>query len=296
MIKYINEYIDMLKYQRNYSEHTLNNYERDIRTYIDYLDKNKINFKNIKYEQIQDFLEYLHDKSYSKSTINRLLSAVRGYYKYLCSENIINVNPFKNISSLKRSKKLPNYLYTNEMEDLLNIEESSTPLNLRNELIIELLYDTGIRVSELVNIKLSDINYSSKTIKILGKGNKERIVMFGDYAKEKLDKYMNESRNVLLSDKQSEYLLLNAKGTKLTDRSVRDIINLQSTKAKLNHHISPHTLRHTFATHLLNEGADLTTVKELLGHKNLSTTSIYTHLSKEHLREVYLSSHPRGKK
>ena len=246
----LKEYIDVLKFQKKYSDNTINNYVKDIRNYKEYLIKNNINYKNISYQEIQDYLLYLYNNKYSKNTINRILSSLRGLYKYMCEEKYIESNPFSSVASLKKDKKLPNYLYTNEIEELLNIEENDNPTNQRNELIVELLYDTGLRVSELVNIKLSDINFSSKTIKTLGKGKKTRIVMFGEYGEEKLKKS----------------------------------------------HVTPHTLRHTFATHLLNEGAELTTVKELLGHKNLSTTSIYTHLSKEHLRSVYLSSHPRSKK
>ena len=291
----LNNYIKVLRYQKKYSENTIGNYKKDIENYNNYLDSKNINYKNISYQEIQDYLLYLYNLNYSKSSINRILSSIRGFYKYISSENIISVNPLLNVSSLKKNKKLPNYLYTNETEQLLNIEEKDTPINQRNELIVELLYDTGVRVSELVSIKLNDINFSSKTIKVLGKGKKQRVVMFGEYGEERLKKYIDNGRKMLLCNKQNDYLFLNARGGVLTDRSVRDILNLLSSKAKIKSHITPHTLRHTFATHLLNEGAELTTVKELLGHKNLSTTSIYTHLSKEHLRNVYLSSHPRSK-
>lgn len=291
----LEKYIKVLKFQKKYSDNTTQNYYRDIESYFLYLKNNGISYKNISYQQIQDYLLYLYNQNYTKTTINRILSSIRGFYKYICEENIIDSNPFENVSSLKKNKKLPNYLYTNEMEQLLNIEQNDIPINQRNELIVEVLYDTGIRVSELVNIKISDINFSSKTIKILGKGKKMRIVMFGEYAEEKLKKYIDDGRKKLYSNLSGDYLFLNSRGGPLTDRSVRNILNLLSSKARVKSHITPHTLRHTFATHLLNEGADLTTVKELLGHKNLSTTSIYTHLSKEHLRNVYLSAHPRSK-
>lgn len=292
----LKKYKDVLKFQKKYSDNTINNYEKDIENYYAYLIENNIDYKNISYQEIQDYLFYLYNNKYSKNTINRILSSLRGFYKYMGEEKYIESNPFSSVSSLKKDKKLPSYLYTNEVEDLLNIEENDNPINQRNELIVELLYDTGLRVSELVNIKLSDINFSSKTIKTLGKGKKMRIVMFGEYGEEKLKKYINEGREKLVSNDSEDYLLLNSRGGVLTTRSVRNIINLLSSKARIKSHVTPHTLRHTFATHLLNEGAELTTVKELLGHKNLSTTSIYTHLSKEHLRNVYLSSHPRSKK
>lgn len=295
MNDHIEKYAKVLKYQKKYSENTISNYKRDIKNYQNYLNDKNIDYKNISYQEIQDYLLYLYNLKYSKSSINRVLSSIRGFYKYICRENVIRVNPFDNVSSLKKDKKLPNYLYTNETERLLNVEEKDTPINERNELIIELLYDTGVRVSELVSIKLCDINFSSKTIKVLGKGSVERIVMFGEYGEEKLKQYIDNGRKVLLCNKQNDHLFLNTHGGTLTDRSVRNILNLLTSKAKINSHITPHTMRHTFATHLLNEGAELTTVKELLGHKNLSTTSIYTHLSKEHIRNVVSNSHPRYK-
>lgn len=296
MNKILDCYIDVLKFQKKYSGNTTENYKKDIDNYINYLNVNKIEGKTITYQEIQDYLLFLYNNKYSKSTINRMLSSLRGFYKYMCEEKYIESNPFDTVSSLKKDKKLPNYLYTNEVEELLNVEENDNAINQRNELIVELLYDTGLRVSELVSIKISDINFSSKTIKTLGKGKKARIVMFGEYGEEKLKKYINDGRRQLISNSSGDYLFLNSRGGALTSRSVRNILNLQTSKSRINSHVTPHTLRHTFATHLLNEGAELTTVKELLGHKNLSTTSIYTHLSKEHLRNVYLSSHPRSKK
>ena len=290
----LKKYLDSIMYQKKYSTYTVENYERDLNDYLEFLSFNNIEYGSIQYHDIQQYMSFLYDKKYKKTSINRKLSAIRGFYSYLCEENLIKSNPFDNVSSLKKYRKLPNYLYTNEIEKMLNVEETDTAINVRNELIIELLYSTGVRVSELVNIKMSDINIDAKTIKILGKGHKERIVLYGDYAAEKIDKYISFSRIQLLGNKKSEYLFLNSRGGALTDRSVRNIINLVASKSRVNSHVTPHTLRHTFATHLLNEGADLLTVKELLGHKNLSTTSIYTHLSKEHLRNVYLSSHPRS--
>lgn len=296
MNKILDCYIDVLKFQKKYSGNTTDNYRKDIDNYFKYLNANKIKGKTITYQEIQDYLLFLYNNKYSKSTINRMLSSLKGFYKYMCEEKYIESNPFDTVSSLKKDKKLPNYLYTNEVEELLNVEENDNAINQRNGLIVELLYDTGLRVSELVNIKISDINFSSKTIKTLGKGKKARIVMFGEYGEEKLKKYINDGRRQLISNSTGDYLFLNSRGGVLTARSVRNILNLQTSKSRINSHVTPHTLRHTFATHLLNEGAELTTVKELLGHKNLSTTSIYTHLSKEHLRNVYLSSHPRSKK
>ena len=176
---------------------------------------------------------------------------------------------------------------------MLSVCDLKEPLHIRNRLIIETLYDTGIRVSELVNIKLNDLNIATKEIRVLGKGSKERIVYFGDYEIDILNLYLNQARPKLLKNKSNDYLLLNHLGDRLTDRGVRLIIDDVIKKASLKHKVSPHTLRHTFATHLLNEGADLKSVQELLGHSSLSTTQIYTHVSNERLRSVYLKSHPR---
>ena len=197
------------------------------------------------------------------------------------------------IENPKLEKKLPKYLYYEDLEKILNTPDLNTNTGIRDALILELLYVTGIRVSELVNIKIQDIDISNQKIKITGKGNKQRIVMYGKKCQELLDKYLN-IRNLLLKD-NNDYLILGVKGKKINDRVIRNIINNLSIKAGLNLKISPHTFRHTFATHMLNEGADLRSVQELLGHENLSTTTIYTHVTNERLRNVYLHSHPRAR-
>ena len=218
------------------------------------------------------------------------------FLKYidLLKENYIVKNPMTLISNPKQESKLPHFLYYNELETILNIPDKSTPLGQRDSVILELLYSTGIRVSELVNIKLKDINLSTRKIRILGKGNKERIVLYGEYLKNLLDIYLNDGREKLVKNNQ-EYLVLNKNGSGLTTRGVRVIIDNILKKGEIDFHISPHVLRHTFATHMLDSGADLKSVQELLGHENLSTTQIYTHVSNERLRKVYLSTHPRAK-
>ena len=205
-------------------------------------------------------------------------------------QNYIKENPMKLISNPKIPQKLPKYLNYNELEEILEIPNQSTFLGLRNALILELLYSTGVRVSELVNIKLSDIDLLNKKIIILGKGNKERIVLFGNKAYELIVKYLNKR------DTDCEYLFVNNNKNTLTDRGVRYIIDNIVKKSALKFKISPHTLRHTFATHLLNNGADLKSVQDLLGHESIATTGIYTHVSIEHLRKTYLDNHPRAKR
>ena len=285
------KFLNFLKNERAYEEGTtIKNYEIDLLQFADFIELNHYDYLNLTKDQVRHFLKYL-DSSHYKN-ISRHLSALRSFYAYLVNQNIIEKNIFKSISSPKKEKKLPSFLQYSELEKMLDVCPLDTPFNIRNRLIIETLYDTGLRVSELVNIKLTDIDEKRREIKVLGKGNKERIVYFGDYEIEVLTKYL-EVRPEILRKKTNNYLFLNHLGNKLTDRGVRLIIDNIIKQAAIKHHVSPHTLRHTFATHLLNEGADLKSVQELLGHASLSTTQIYTHVSNERLRAVYLKSHPR---
>lgn len=296
MQKDVNNFIEYLITERNYPQDTtVKNYRIDLLQFQEFLNNNNLNYKNLTKDDIRLYLKYLDNLNYKNTSVSRHLSSIRSFYSYLVNQGIIKNNIFKNISSPKKEKKLPNFLQYSEIEKMLNTCDINTPLGVRNRLIIETLYDTGIRVSELTNIKIEDINLSKKEIKILGKGNKERIVYFGDYEIELLNKYLLFDRQEILKDKDNNYLFLNHLGNKLTDRGVRLIIDKTIETACLKHKISPHTLRHTFATHLLNEGADLKSVQELLGHSSLSTTQIYTHVSNERLRNVYLKAHPRSK-
>lgn len=291
MEKYINSFLNYLKVEKNYSDNTIQGYHKDLLDYKEYL--NKKNIKDTDYKFIRNYLSYMFLKKYEKKTISRHISTLRSFYKYLVNENIISKNPMILISNPKLDKKLPNFLYYDELEILLNIPDKETILGLRDALILEMLYSTGIRVSELINIKLKDINFSDKKILILGKGSKERYVLYGNTLKQILDLYLKNSRPKL--NKNSEYLILNKNGNKITDRGVRLIISNILKKGELDYHVSPHTLRHTFATHMLDNGADLKSVQELLGHSNLSTTQVYTHITNERLRSVYLKTHPRAK-
>ena len=217
------------------------------------------------------------------------------FYKYLEIHNIIDYNPFKSIRNPKKEKKLPNFLQYEELETIINSIKLDNPLNIRNRLIIELLYASGIRVSELVNLKISDIDFNKREIRVLGKGSKERITFYGDYCEEILNLYLDSAREELLQDNKNDYLILNKYGNKITSRGIEGIINKLIDELSIKHHISPHVLRHTFATDLLNNGADLKSVQELLGHSSLSTTEIYTHITSERLRSVYLKTFPRAK-
>lgn len=293
MKRYIENFEKYLINERKYPDNTVISYLNDLSNYNDYIEENKINYKTINKDQIRGYLKYLDSLNRSKSSISRNLSALRNFYSYLININVIDNNPFKSIRNPKKDKKLPNFLQHDELKTIFDSIDMSTSLGLRNRLIIELLYATGIRVSELTSLKLSNIDQHNNEIRILGKGNKERIVFFGEYAKKFLKLYINEARDELLDGNKSEYLLINNNGTQLTSRGAELVVNEVVKKAALKHNISPHVLRHTFATDLLNNGADLKSVQELLGHESLSTTQIYTHITNERLRSVYLRSFPR---
>lgn len=288
------KFLDYLKYERNYSDNTIIGYENHLNLFSIFLTNNKINsLSDVDYSIVRNYINYLYEKNYNSKSICNHISSLRSFFKYLKNEDIIKNNPMILIENPKLEKKLPKYLYYEDLEKILNISDTKTDIGIRDALILELLYVTGIRVSELVNIKLQDIDLSNHKIKITGKGNKQRIVMYGKRCQELLDNYL-KIREKLLKD-SNEYLILGVKGKKINDRVIRDIINDLSKKAGLQLKISPHTFRHTFATHMLNEGADLRSVQELLGHENLSTTTIYTHVTNERLRNVYLHTHPRAK-
>ncbi len=290
-MKKIDEFKKYIALEKKLSDNTLNAYLEDVNAFFVFLKKRKIT-KAI----IRDYLKYLDSLKYSKKTIARHISSLKNYYQFLYDNNYIKDNYFITIKSPKLDKNLPNYLDFEDLNKLLDIFDLNKPLELRNKLIIELFYSTGIRLTELVEIKISDIDFNQKTIRILGKGNKERIVYYGDVAKSLLDKYLDIRLN-LLNGKNNTNLFINNKGDSLTVSGVHNLFNQMVKKVCLKNHLSPHTLRHTFATHMLNEGADLKVVQELLGHTSLSTTSIYTHISNQRLRSVYLKTHPRnGKK
>lgn len=292
MIKEFEKYLNV---EKNYSIHTINNYLNDVNDFIEFINANKINISSIKYNDIREYLNCLYSKNLSKSSVSRILSTLRTFFKWLVRENKIKSNPMELITSPKKDKKLPTYLNHDDVEKILNIPDIKTPLGMRDNAILEMLYSTGIRVGELISIKISDINYSEKTINVFGKGSKERVVLFGDALLGKLTLYIKRGRNELLKKKQSNILFLNHHGNPLTERGIEDILNRIIKKGGLEFTIHPHMLRHTFATHMLDNGADLKVVQELLGHENLSTTQIYTHVSNERLRKVYLSAHPRAK-
>ena len=294
MIKELEKYKDYLEYQKNYSLYTVENYCSDIEQFLDYIKAENIDFKKVEYSDLRFYLMYLKDeKCENNSSIDRKLSALRGFYKFLANEGVIQNNVFSLMSGLKKEKKLPRYFEYNELEELFNVSDLKTPLGQRNRLILEMLYGTGVRVGELVAIKVSDIDLGSRTILILGKGNKERRVTYGEYCDEILKLYLNDGYQKL-NIKNTLYLFLNSRGEVITERGVRYVLDQIIKNTSLNKSISPHVLRHSFATHLLNEGCDLLTVQKLLGHESISATQIYTHVTTDRLKEVYYNSFPRA--
>ena len=292
----LDNFLEYLADELNYSSYTINNYEKDILFFEEFLKQNNYNYLKLTKDNVRHFLKYLDSLNYKNSSISRKLSSLRSYYSYLVEENILKDNIFKRISNPKKEKKLPNFLNYQEIMTLIDVLPLDNALNVRNRLIIELLYDTGLRVSELVNIKINDLDLNNKCIKVLGKGSKERLGYFGEYALDLLNLYLNEYRHILLHGKTSPYLILNNRGGGITTRSVQKIVDDVLQKSALKNKVTPHVLRHSFATHLLNNGADIKTVQELLGHSSLSTTQIYTHITSERLKNVYLHTHPRNNK
>jgi len=294
-LEYLQKFLSYLEIEKNNSKYTIENYSLDIEEFFDYCDDKNISFSNINYKEARSYISYLFDvKNDKPATVSRKISALRSYYRFLSNNNYENYS-FDLLKLPKKGRRLPKYFEYNELEKLFDIPDLNTPLGERNALILEMLYATGMRVGELVNIKISDINYSNKTIKILGKGNKERLVYYNNITGKRLELYLKNGR-YKLNKKNSEYLLLNENGGVLTTRGVEYILDKIIKKTTLTKHITPHMLRHSFATHLLNEGCDLLSVQELLGHESLSATNIYTHITNDRIKDVYLKTHPRAKK
>ncbi len=298
MKKDVAAFLEYIEKQKMYSLNTKKNYEIDINEFMNYLKDKEMNYLDVNYEFIKEYLVFMYNKKYKRNTIARKLSSLRSFYKYLFNNNFIKTNPFKYVKTPKKEKMLPKYLSVVDLETIFNIPDLSSSLGQRDRLILEILYATGIRVGELVEIKVSDIDFYNKEIKVNGKGSKQRIVEFGDYCLEYINLFLNDGRVKILKkhNKNVPYLIINEHGDKITTRGVELLIDKIIKKAALKRKVTPHMLRHTFATHLLNEGCDILTVKELLGHESLESTQIYTHVSNEHLRKVYLSCHPNNKK
>jgi len=300
--KYIELYAFFLKNEKNYSNYTIVSYRNDLIQFFNYLKLYRI-LKDDKIEYVdrsvmRKYIVYLKKSDYSARSISRKISTVRSFFKFCLREGIIKVNPTINLITPKINKKLPYFLYLQEVNKLIETPLKNTIFGIRDRAILELLYGTGIRVGELVNLNICNIDLYEKTIIVFGKGSKERILPLGNPSIRAIQEYLS-SRNlfekkIFVNKNDLEALFLNCLGGRLTARSIRRIIIKYMKMAGLNKKISPHVLRHSFATHLLEGGADLRSVQELLGHKSLSTTQIYTHITKERLKTIYKKSHPRA--
>lgn len=288
---------EYLQIEKNYSEYTIVHYEQSIQDFITFMNQqNLLNLSDVSYSDVRLYLTELYNKQYARRTVAKKISSLRSFYQYLLKEKSVSENPFTLVSLPKREHRLPHFLYEEELQKLFEVSDTSSSLGQRDQALLEILYATGIRVSECCKLTLQDIDFSFGTIFVHGKGNKQRYVPFGSYAEQALNTYISDGREKLLekSSVHTNNLFLNFRGGPLTARGVRLILNNMIKNTSTTIHISPHVLRHTFATHMLNEGADMRSVQELLGHENLSSTQIYTHVTKDHLRKIYMSSHPRA--
>lgn len=289
MDKYIEKFIRYLEIEKNYSAHTVLNYRLDLEDFYKFLSDTGI--EKVEYLLLRKYLAQLKEKKLSNRSIGRRLSSLRTFFKFLTREGYLKLNPILSLSSPKLEKHLPLFMTEEEVARLIETaipKDDADEMGLRDRAILETFYSTGIRISELVGLSVSDVDFISGVLKAMGKGKKERIVPIGDAAIVCIRRYLEKRK------KQTDVLFLNKNGRRITTRGVRGIVGKYIRLLGLRHGVSPHTFRHSFATHLLNHGADLRSVQELLGHANLSTTQIYTHLTTEKLKNVYDKAHPRA--
>jgi len=286
MIKYLDKFFIYLEIEKNYSKHTSLNYRIDLEEFSKFL--GNISVEAVEYPDLRRFLAQLKARNLKPRTLARKLSSLRSFFKFLQREGVIKTNPAKLIVTPKLDKPLPHFMSEQEALQVIEAPQSGKINSPRDKAIFEVLYSTGIRVSELVGLNVDDVDFIGNIIKVMGKGKKERMVPIGDTALSAVKEYL-DNRKV-----DNKFVFANKNGTRLGDRSVRNIINKYILEQAMSQHVTPHMFRHSFATHLLNHGADLRSVQELLGHVNLSTTQIYTHLTTDKLKKVYDQSHPRA--
>ena len=286
MHRYIEKFLRYLDIEKNYSQHTLLNYKLDLVDFFNFL--GETNLESVTYLTLRKFLANLKEKNLKQKTVSRKLSCLRSFFKFLCREAYLKNNPMTSLSSPKSEKHLPLFLTENEVVKLIEVPSGDDLRGLRDKAILETFYSTGMRISELVGLNICDIDFIGQVVKVKGKGKKERLLPIGDRALVAVRAYLEKRKS------NQEAVFLNKNNRRITDRGIRDIVRKYIRIAALKSGVSPHTLRHSFATHLLNRGADLRSVQELLGHANISTTQIYTHLTTDRLKSVYEKSHPRA--
>ncbi|MBB6443833.1 tyrosine recombinase XerC [Bacillus benzoevorans] len=292
----LKSFIEYLQIERNYSQYTIESYQHDINEFFLFMNEQKIaSLTEVTYADIRIYLTLLYKKNLARKTVSRKISSLRSFYNYMLREKLLTDNPFSLVTMPKIEKRLPDFFYGDEMKQLFAACETDTSLGLRNYALLELLYATGIRVGECSGLRLKDVDFFLSTILVHGKGQKERYVPFGSFAHDALEKYIQNGRRLLMKNHDShDFFFVNFRGGPLTARGIRVILNKIIEDSSLKGKIHPHMLRHTFATHLLENGADMRTVQELLGHANLSSTQVYTHVTNEYLRRSYMNHHPRA--
>ena len=290
----LESFVAHLKYERNASPHTIASYKRDLLQLAQYMEERGVSIKKVDNLSLRGFLTLLYERGEKKSTVGRKLAAIRSFFQYCVRRGWMEDNPAKVVSTPKQDKPVPSFLSEEEMEEFLDLPRTDKPLDLRDIAMMELLYATGIRVSELVGINREDINFAERLIRIRGKGKKERLVPFGSKAEKSLRAYLQVRSKINKGQVEEKPMFLNYRGKKLSSRSVERTVDKYILRTALRRKISPHSLRHSFASHLLSRGADLRVIQELLGHESLATTQKYTHLDLKHLLEVYRKSHPRS--
>ena len=295
---YIEDFKTYLSVEKNFSEYTLKAYSSDIISFILWL--NNKSCCEADFNTLREYLHFIQRFDYKKTTIARKVAAIRTFYKFLYRERYIDSNPALSLSAPKRPKSLPKFLTPDEVEQILNNVEIQTPAGFRNRVILELLWATGMRVSELSNLNFGDLNLEENEIKVFGKGSKERIVLISQRAKKYLVQYINSARQLIAPGynigeiNDNSPLFINNTGFRLQNKTIRKVINDTVNKIELPKKVTPHVFRHSFATRLIENGADLRVVQELLGHAGISNTQIYTHISMKHMRDVYDSAHPHS--
>ncbi|KAF0195843.1 MAG: integrase/recombinase XerC [Bacillota bacterium] len=288
----LDNFILSLKVEKGYSEKTIVSYAHDLSQFMSFVGLDT-QWERITKADVRRFLSYLNHQGYAKSSVSRKISCLRSFFNFLVRTEGLTGNPAAAVALPKRKKTLPVFLYAKEMELMLSTPDHS-PLGCRDRALLEILYATGCRASEISGLRVSDIEWSSRTLKVMGKGSKERIVPFGKLAEVQLKTYINDVRPCLVASQGTLHVFVNYRGTKLSQRSLGRIVDKYVERAALQTGVTPHSLRHTFATHLLDNGADLRSVQELLGHANVSTTQIYTHVTGERIKAVYSKAHPRA--
>ena len=296
--KYLENFKLFLEVEKNFSSHTIRAYSSDILSFLVWLPTDSLSETD--YKLIKEYLVFLQKFNYSKTTTARKIASLRTFFNFLYREKITETNPAKAIHSPKKEKNLPKFLSEDEMNSILNGVKTETPSGYRNRVILELLYSSGMRISELSGLKFSDLNIENNEIKVFGKGAKERIVLISDKVKEMLNIYIKTVRPLInkegpkTNDNDESFVFINKTGYRLQPQTIRSVINETVNSLQLPKHVTPHVFRHSFATKLLNNGADLRVVQELLGHASISNTQIYTHVTTERLKQAYDEAHPRA--